>query len=304
MDTALLTHMGRDQNTAWSTSGLRTRRSTSTQAIATTTATTIRKMTSHDPQPQVGSSLNAMSSAIAERVDGLPPVIRRGFRPAAPVGHEEDHREQAERGQHARPPEHDPERRVVLDDEAGDDAADPGAEEEERAHQGDRDLTAHDGELVVDDPREHREHDEPDTADRAADEQQRQAGAERGDERADGEARQAGDREGLLPAHRVAQAAQGRDERGTGQQRDQADPDRRHGADVVGGLKGGHQGHEHVRRDRVADQREQQGGGDDCHPAAGQADPLGNGHGLRAHRCSSLPQRAKAIPVPVPAGVR
>src|ERR1700733_643465 len=64
-DTALLTHMGRDQNTRWSTRGLGTRRSTITQAIATTTATTIRKMTCHDPQPQVGSSLNAMSSAIA-----------------------------------------------------------------------------------------------------------------------------------------------------------------------------------------------------------------------------------------------
>src|ERR1700733_6721098 len=64
-DTALFTHMGRDQNTVWSTSGFFTRRSMITQAIATTTATTIRKMTSHEPQPQVGSSLNAMSSAIA-----------------------------------------------------------------------------------------------------------------------------------------------------------------------------------------------------------------------------------------------
>src|SRR3984885_1032197 len=64
-DTALFTHMGRDQNTFWSTSGFFPRRSMITQAIATTTATTIRKMTSHEPQPQVGSSLNAMSSAIA-----------------------------------------------------------------------------------------------------------------------------------------------------------------------------------------------------------------------------------------------
>src|SRR5487761_831370 len=64
-DTALLTHMGRDQNTVWSTSGFFTRRSTTTQAIATTTAITMRKMTCQDPQPQVGSSLNAMSSAIA-----------------------------------------------------------------------------------------------------------------------------------------------------------------------------------------------------------------------------------------------
>src|ERR1700761_2980595 len=64
-DTALLTHTGRDQNAVWSTSGLGTRRSMITQAIATTTAITIRKMTSHEPQPQVGSSLNAMSSAIA-----------------------------------------------------------------------------------------------------------------------------------------------------------------------------------------------------------------------------------------------
>src|ERR1700722_18295946 len=64
-DTALLTHMGRDQNTVCSTRGFFPRRSTITQAIATTTAITIRKMTSHEPQPQVGSSLNAMSSAIA-----------------------------------------------------------------------------------------------------------------------------------------------------------------------------------------------------------------------------------------------
>src|SRR5580704_14510919 len=72
-DTALLTHMGRDQNTVWSTSGLRTRFSTMTQPIATTTAITIRKMTSHDPQPQVPSSLNAMSSAIAGTANPIAP---------------------------------------------------------------------------------------------------------------------------------------------------------------------------------------------------------------------------------------
>src|SRR5579875_2152198 len=65
MDTALFTHIGRDQNTVWSTSGFLTLLSTITHATAVTTAITIRKITCQEVQPQAGCMLNAMSRAIA-----------------------------------------------------------------------------------------------------------------------------------------------------------------------------------------------------------------------------------------------